>query len=77
MIATLGSVLLAFCGVPEAYSCYKNKYCGIGYPMLLMWLFGEILLIIFALQTAQYFLLINYIANLAFVSVMLRYKIWN
>ena len=74
MIVTIGSILLALCGLPEAWKCYKEKKCTIGWPMLLMWLIGEILLIIFAIQTEQYVLLINYFANLAFVAIMIRYK---
>lgn len=70
----IGSVLLALCGLPEAVSAYREKRCGIGWGMLLMWLFGELLLTVFALQTKQYVLLINYIANLIFLGVMLRYK---
>lgn len=76
MIVTIGSILLALCGFPEAYKCYKEKNCAIGWPMLLMWLVGEILLIIFAIQTGQYILLVNYVANLSFLAVMIKYKIW-
>ena len=74
MIATIGSILLALCGAPEAYKCYKEKSCGIGWPMLSTWFAGEVLLIIFAIQTKQYVLLINYFANLAFLLIMMRYK---
>lgn len=73
---TVGSVLLALCGAPEAYKTYKEKRCDIGWPMLLMWFVGELLLIIFSIQTQQYILLINYIANLSFLILMVRYKIW-
>jgi hypothetical protein len=75
MIVTLGSILLALCGFPEAYATYKSKKCNIGWAMLVMWLLGEILLIIFALQTKQYVLLINYVANLTFLAILIRYKI--
>lgn len=44
--------------------------------MLLMWFIGEIFLIIFAVQTAQYVLLLNYVANVVFLVVMIYYKIW-
>lgn len=74
MIATLGSLLLALCGLPEAISAYKTKKCTLGWPMLLMWLGGEILLIVYALQTAQYPLLLNYVANVVFLAIMIRYK---
>jgi uncharacterized protein with PQ loop repeat len=74
MIATIGSILLALCGMPEAYKCYKTKSCTLGWPMLIMWFVGEVLLIIFAFQTVQYFLLLNYFSNLAFLLIMMRYK---
>lgn len=75
MIAGIGSLLLALCGLPEAISAYKNKKSALGWPMILMWLIGEILLIIFAIQTSQYILLVNYIANVLFLLVIIRYKI--
>jgi hypothetical protein len=74
MIAGLGSILLALCGFPEVLRCFKNKRCDIGYPMLLLWLIGELLLIVFAIQTKQFILLINYFANVIFVLIMLYYK---
>jgi len=77
MFATIGSVLLALCGLPEAIRAYRTKTCSVGITMLLMWFIGEICLVIFAIQTKQYILLINYIANLIFVYIMLHYKIKN
>ena len=74
MIVTIGSILLALCGVPEAWKCYKEKKCTISWMMLLMWLVGEICLVIFAIQTKQYVLLINYFANIAALAVMIRFK---
>ena len=74
MIETIGSILLALCGAPEAWKCYKEKKCSIGWFMLILWFVGELLLIIFAMQTRQYVLLLNYISNLAFLLIMIRYK---
>jgi hypothetical protein len=74
VIAGIGSLMLALCGFPEALRAYKNKRCDVGYPMLLLWLFGELFLIVFAIQTRQFILLINYFANVIFVLVMLYYK---
>ena len=74
MIAAIGSVLLALCGLPEAIRSFKLKRCDVGYPMLILWLLGELCLIVFAIQTTQYVLLINYFANVAFILVMLYYK---
>jgi uncharacterized protein with PQ loop repeat len=75
MIAAIGSILLALCGLPEAVRAFKLKRCDIGWGMLLMWLFGELCLVIFALQTKQYVLLINYFANILFLAIMIFYKI--
>jgi uncharacterized protein with PQ loop repeat len=74
MIATLGSILLAICALPEAMRTFKTKRCGIGWGMLISWLLGEVLLSIFAIQTKQYVLLINYVANLTFLGIMLYFK---
>ena len=74
MIAGIGSILLALCGAPEAVKCLRAKKCDIGWFMLLMWLFGEILLVIYAIQTKQFILLINYFSNILFVLIMIYYK---
>jgi uncharacterized protein with PQ loop repeat len=76
MIAAIGSILLALCALPEAIRSFKLKRCDIGWGMLLMWLFGELFLVVFALQTKQYVLLINYGANILFLAVMIFYKLF-
>jgi len=75
MIVTMGSILLAICGLPEAITSYKTKRCNIGWGMLLCWLLGEILLSVFAIQSRQYVLLINYFTNLTILGIMIKYKI--
>lgn len=74
MIAGIGSFLLAICGIPELLRVIKNKRCDIGYPMLLLWLVGELLLVVFAIQTKQFILLINYFSNIFCVVIMIYYK---
>jgi hypothetical protein len=76
MIAAIGSIMLALCGLPEMIRTIQDRRCHVGWLMLLLWLFGEILLFIFACNTKQYVLLINYVANITFVSVMIYYKIY-
>lgn len=76
MIEAVGSVLLALCGFPEALRAFRLKRCDIGWGMLLMWLIGELCLVVFALQTKQHVLLINYFANILFLAVMLFYKLF-
>ena len=70
----VGSVFLALCGFPEAIRCYINKSCSLGWPMLIMWFIGEICVIVYAIQIKQYVLCINYVANLVFLLIMMRYK---
>lgn len=74
MFATIGSFLLAICGLPEAYRAHKLKHCGVGWSMLLLWLVGELCLVAFALQSRQYILLVNYFANILFILIMVYYK---
>lgn len=76
MTAAIGSILLALCALPEAIRSFKLKRCDIGWGMLLMWLLGELCLVVFALQTKQYVLLINYFANILFLAVMIFYKLF-
>jgi uncharacterized membrane protein len=75
MFELWGSILLALCGLPEAIRSFRSKRCDIGWGMILSWLLGEICLVVFAFQTKQYILLINYFANISFISIMLYYKI--
>ena len=75
MLAMIGSIALATCGVPEAIKAYETEECTIGYTMLLLWLVGEICLVIYVIQTSQYVLLINYGFNILLVSIMLYYKL--
>jgi hypothetical protein len=76
MVAAIGSILLALCALPEAIRSFKLKRCDIGWGMLNMWLWGEICLVVFALQTKQYVLLINYGANILFLAIMIFYKLF-
>ena len=74
MFAAIGSILLALCALPECFRTIKNKRCDIGYGMLLSWLLGELCLVVFAIQTFQYILLINYFSNILFIGIMLYFK---
>lgn len=73
--ALLGSILLALCGLPEAIRSYRTKHCMVGWGMLNMWLLGEICLVVFAFDTKQYVLLLNYFSNIFFIAIMIYYKV--
>jgi uncharacterized protein with PQ loop repeat len=72
----LGSVLLAFCGLPQAIESYQNKNSdGLTWGFLLMWGFGEVFTFVFIFPTMMLPLVFNYTANLIFISIILYYKI--
>ena len=76
LIGWLGSILFALCGLPQAFSCYKEGSAkGLSWTFLLMWFFGEILTIIYIFPSKQYPLLFNYMCNLLSLLVILKYKI--
>jgi uncharacterized protein with PQ loop repeat len=74
-IGFLGAALLGCCAIPEVWRTIKHKRCFIGDGFLIMWGFGEILLIIYVLPTGQLPLLLNYGFNLVLVSILAYYRI--
>lgn len=75
-IGWIGAMLFAICGLPQAIQCAKDGHArGLNWFFLLAWLGGEILTIIYVWPKADMPLLANYMVNLVFLSVMLRYKI--
>lgn len=75
-IAWIGSTLLAFCAIPEAYYSIKKGSNNNSYAFLLMWLFGEIFTLAYVISKKDFPLMLNYFCNLIFIIIILRYKIW-
>lgn len=72
----IGSMLLALCGLPLAIKVRKTGRAeDISWLFLLFWLGGEIALLIDRIPKHDWALVLNYIANIAFISIILRYKI--
>jgi uncharacterized protein with PQ loop repeat len=75
-IGWIGSILLAFCGLPQAVESYKTKNSdGLTWGFLGMWGMGEIFTIIYILPKWHWPLIFNYTANIIFISIILNYKI--
>jgi uncharacterized protein with PQ loop repeat len=75
-IGWLGSILLAFCGLPQAIESYKTKSsAGLTWGFISMWFVGEILTVIYIIPKWHWPLIFNYTANIIFLSVILYYKI--
>jgi len=73
----IGGILLAFCGLPEAIKTIFVGSCALSWGLLLMWLFGEIFVLIPVwIAIKKNWLVMNYVANIMFVLVMLYYKIF-
>lgn len=73
----IGSILLAFCGLPQAICSLRQKSShGISWGLLLMWGLGEIFAVLYVLPRTEWPLLFNYSANILFLSIITYYKIW-
>lgn len=75
-IGWIGSILLAFCGLPQAIESYKTKSsAGLTWGFIGMWLIGELCTFIYIIPQMVLPLLFNYTANIIFVSIIVYYKI--
>jgi uncharacterized protein with PQ loop repeat len=75
-IGWVGSILLAFCGLPQAIESYKTKSSeGLTWGFIGMWFIGEICTFIYILPKMDLPLLLNYTANIIFLSIIIFYKL--
>ena len=75
IIGWIGSILLALCAVPLAWTSYWNKNSnGISNAFLTMWLVGELLTAAYVLPKKDYPLLFNYGLNIVCLAIVIRYK---
>jgi len=76
-IGWIGSILLAFCGLPQAIESYKTKSSeGLTWGLLLMWFWGEIFTIIYIIPKWHWPLIFNYTANIIFLIIIIYYKLF-
>ena len=76
LIGYIGSIMLAFCGLPQAIESYKTKSSeGLTWGFLSLWFFGEIFTFAYILPKMDLPLLINYSANIIFLAIIVYYKI--
>ena len=75
-IGWLGSLLLAVCGLPQAVESYRTKSsAGLTWGFIIMWFVGELCTFIYVLPKMDFPLLVNYSANIIFLSVIIYFKI--
>jgi uncharacterized protein with PQ loop repeat len=72
-----GSILLAFCGLPQAVQSWRTgSSSGVNWGLISMWGVGEVLAMLYVLPRMDWPLLFNYSANIVFISVIAYYKVW-
>lgn len=75
-IGWIGGILLAFCGLPQAWESVKSGHSrGLTWSFLIMWGVGEIFTIIYIIPKWHWPLIFNYTANIIFISIIAYYKI--
>ena len=75
-IGWIGSILLAFCGLPQAIESIKTKSSeGLTWGFIGMWFIGEICTFIYILPTLNLPLLFNYTANIIFLAIIIYFKL--
>ncbi len=77
LIGWIGSLSLAFCGLPQAIQSYRTKSSdGINSGFLSLWLVGEVCTLIYvSMSLTSIQLLTNYSINLLCLSVIIYYKL--
>ena len=74
-IGYIGSIFLTVNAIPEVIRTIRDKRCHIGWPMLMLWFFGEVFMTTYAIMLWNVPLMMNYIFNFVVVIVMLGYKV--
>ena len=75
VIGWIGGAAFALCGAPQAWHCWKNKTAaGVSWGFLGLWFLGEICSLIYVYPTGKLPLIVNYMLNIVFTGLILRYK---
>jgi uncharacterized protein with PQ loop repeat len=76
-IGTIGAIAFAICGLPQAIKCYRTKRADdMSWLFLILWAVGEVCMIAYTVMAldSNRLLLANYLANGAFLAVIIYYK---
>lgn len=73
----VGALCFAFSAVPQAYQCYRQKHAdGMSWGFLILWLSGELCMIVYSVSERNIILLTNYGINLVLLLVIAYYKVY-
>jgi uncharacterized protein with PQ loop repeat len=77
ILGWIGSVLLAFCALPQAIESWRTGSSqGVAWGLLIMWGLGELFMILHVWPLGDVPLLLNYSANIILVGIIAFYKIF-
>jgi uncharacterized protein with PQ loop repeat len=72
----LSSIAFGISAIPQAYKSYKDGHSnGISNGLLILWIFGELTGFIYSIGLMAPPLMINYIANTVFISIIIWFKL--
>ncbi len=74
-LSWIGGLLLAVCGIPQAWKSYKEGHStGISWAFLWMWFWGEVFVLIYVFPQYLWPLILNYGLNIIIIGIILWYK---
>jgi len=79
IIGIIAAICFALSALPQAIKAIKEGHSkGLSLITLLLWLFGEILMIIYTIfmYPNDYILFFNYLANIILLAIIFRYKVF-
>ncbi len=77
IIGWIGSFCFAICAIPQAYMSYKDGHSrGISWGLLILWFIGEVCTLIYIAPKKHIPLIFNYLSNLLFILIILKYKVF-
>lgn len=79
VLGWIGSVCFALCGAPQALKCIQQGHAhGLSPWFVGLWFGGEICYVVAVLMKFGWvsWMMTNYILNIMWVLVMLRYLVW-
>lgn len=75
ILGVVGALILALASLPQALKSIVDGHSnGLSHGLLWMWFVGEILMLIYSIMQFDIVYLLNYMINLIFVLILLKYK---
>lgn len=78
LIGWFSAICFGLCGLPQAYKSVKEEHSlGVSWGLLILWYLGEwsAVAYVYLKHGLDLPLLTNYLLNLIFISIILKYKI--